>query len=236
MSRNQIDSQYEKHYEKHYLSRRNNTNLACYDEGLFTYLSRNVGLDKSILDLGCGDGLKLAGLLKNGYSKLTGVDRYIAPSIHLENIIFIKSDIMDFIESSSERYDFIILSDVIEHFDLASAVELLRRLNLRLNKAGAIYIRCPNLASPFAGLYAFGDVTHKLFLNPFSIEQVANMAGLQVWQIQAELGERRLRSPLKKSLIVTMSLFWRMVYFLVSISVFRRQIVLTPNMNVFLRE
>ncbi|MBT3359500.1 MAG: class I SAM-dependent methyltransferase [Rhodospirillales bacterium] len=161
----------------------------------------------SVLELGCGNGLFLRFLAHLGADNFMGVDgdprimdelpAEIASSVHILDFVdFFSSDL------ARERFDRVVLFDVLEHFTPDDAAILLRSVAGLLPDDGRVVIRVPNMASPLALGVQYNDVTHRTAFSAGSIRQVASVAGLEpvAFQPQAysswyrEIRERALTS------------------------------------------
>lgn len=152
-----------------------------YDK--FEYLKIvNPKLNASILDIGCGNGSQLLELHKIGFTKLTGVDKYIAKSdVLLDRIKILKCDLEDL----KEQYDLITLHHVFEH--MSDPLLELRKIKQLLKKDGKIVIRIPVKAKAWE-LYKEDWVQidaprHYYIYSTQSLERVVNDAGLVLKQV-----------------------------------------------------
>ena len=94
----------------------------------------------SILEIGSGNGefLKKASEYVNS---CTGID-YLKPNDNLNDINFVSGDYADFIKSTSEKFDCILLFQVLEHTSaVGKLIELFDRI---LKPEGVIIISLPN--------------------------------------------------------------------------------------------
>ena len=127
-----------------------------------------------IIDLGCGDGKILDLLALCGYKNLTGIDiQDIAINKKQLSYNFEKIDVISYLSKLEPvSVNFFILTDVLEHMSQDDALKLLQEVNRTLKKDGAFIIRVPNMSS-FMGLQvAYGDLTHKIFFNMSSLNQI----------------------------------------------------------------
>jgi len=132
-------------YEK-YLSSVNVT-----EEELERNFSQNVDLQKEIvanlpqdkeakiIDLGCGYGTFLNALSKLGYKNLYGVEigKEQNEFLNKKGFKVYKQDLVEFLKISEEKFDCIILFDVLEHFKKDEIVEIVTLFKDRLEMGGS---------------------------------------------------------------------------------------------------
>lgn len=117
--------------------------LSVYPEIIRLVLLNNP---KRILDLGIGNGMNGAGI-RNWYSKdieLIGVEGWAKYNNPLWDVYdkVILTDIEEYIQRD-EKFDFIIMTDVIEHFDLGVGYTIIERLKDMLTPNGVLIISTP---------------------------------------------------------------------------------------------
>jgi len=138
-------------------------------------------LNASILDIGCGMGQTLKGIRERGYKNLKGVD------INDESIAKCKSigldvtkidDIISFSKTAGKKYDFIIMSHVLEHIEKSQMIDNLRaiRENL-LSEKGKYCVMVPNAQSNTGSYWRFEDFTHHYIFTTGSLIYVLRAAG-----------------------------------------------------------
>lgn len=140
----------------------------------------DISKDSKILDLGCGVGFFLYSLKNNKYSNLKGIEfSSELVEIAVENgLDFIKQgDIIDELNNSVEKYDLIILKDVIEHFEKELIYEILEKLYKKLNTGGKIFIQVPNATNLFSGRVLYNDFTHEFSFTKTSLTQLLSSVG-----------------------------------------------------------
>ena len=101
---------------------------------------------KTVLDLGIGNGIN-ACMIKN-YKRNWNVDgveffkNYKNPMWSVYRKVDIK-DILTMDFDNNEKYDYVIMTDVIEHFHLPDAMMLMDNLKKLVKKGGSLYISTP---------------------------------------------------------------------------------------------
>ena len=144
----------------------------------------NCTADFSVLEIGCGTGLFLSYLRHKGVQNFTGLDsdaelkNFIPAEVlaHFKNV-----NILDDGERAAlnQKFDVIVMFDVLEHFEPNDAVNLLQILAPMLNINGSIIVRLPNAASPWGLSYQYGDLTHRAAYSPLSLRQLALAGGFE---------------------------------------------------------
>ncbi len=167
-SNNPSYSDVSKYYDSEWakLEKEKLTGINSRHRYIIKYLIENgMKSNHSVLEIGCGIGTLssfICSKLKKG--KLTGVD--ISPETieqnktrykHLNNVEFIVSDMTDF--SIDEKYDIIILPDVLEHIPIEAHDNIFKTIKNLIKPDGFIFINIPN---PYALEYL--HVHHKELL------------------------------------------------------------------------
>ncbi len=156
--------------------------------------------DMSILEIGCGTGLILAYLDRKGVATFAGIDQ----DKHLLEVIpdsvrshFEAIDVQTFLsnhQTKSDRYDRIIMFDVIEHFDADEGCQVVQALRDLLTPNGRIHLKVPNAGSPWGQQFQYGDLTHKTAYTPESLRQQAVAAGMICHKVYGQ----KLGSPARQ--------------------------------------
>jgi SAM-dependent methyltransferase len=138
----------------------------------------------AILDIGCGWGHQLYALGKSGFYDLFGIEiaesSFRIASEELRDIAQIEFvDAFDYLPNISNKFDVVILNDVLEHIGRARTVSLLRMVFAALKSGGFISVRVPNGASLLASYSMSIDFTHLVSFNEYSLMQVLDMAGFE---------------------------------------------------------
>jgi len=135
---------------------------------------------KSILDVGCGDGIFLNLAKGKGCVDLTGVEiaenaANKAAAMIGENNVFIGT-IEEYAQMARRKHSFITLFDLIEHVE--DVVQLMNTVDNLLEKDGQIVLTTPNWRSFYAFVLGarwpyFIPTEHLSFFTPRTIEYMA---------------------------------------------------------------
>lgn len=152
-----------------------------------TYIKRfkiaRVGLNDSILDVGCGKGILLHKMKESGFENVLGIDPFIDDTISYPNGLKIfKKDFNEL----KDKFDFIMFNHSFEHME--KPLEVMRHANKLLNNDKYLLLRIPVSDS-----YAFKhykenwcslDAPRHLFLHTKkSIELLAKQSGFEIKKI-----------------------------------------------------
>jgi len=143
-----------------------------------------------ILEVGCGMGHNLYALRSMGYKHIFGFD------ISRECVQLCKTMKFHMLEyptlaafvkhtNTSERYDCIIIYDLIEHFDPENAQEFLNDVKRLLRPSGTLLMSNPNGEFPFNLPVRYIDITHKFLYTGSSISQLLGLVGMKVVAIRS---------------------------------------------------
>ncbi len=139
-----------------------------------------------IVDMACGIGETVNSLQELGYTNVTGVD------FDIENVKFCKSqglsveqgNIYDYFKDKKEKFDVVILNDIIEHIEKKAVISVLKEIRQSLNGGGVLVIKTVNAANPFlASASRYMDFTHEIIYDEFSIRDVLLIAGFKAERI-----------------------------------------------------
>lgn len=138
-----------------------------------------------IVDLGCGFGTFVKPALDAGYTNVTGYDISeeqvkVANQLGLNTVY--QSSIEDYF-AKGEKADVIVGLDIIEHFTKDELIEFLVNIKNHLNPGGKAIFRTPNMDAPQTSIYAYGDISHEVFLNKSSALQVMSSVGFTKTQV-----------------------------------------------------
>ncbi|HYM76158.1 MAG TPA: methyltransferase domain-containing protein [Candidatus Dormibacteraeota bacterium] len=121
-----------------------------------------------ILDIGFGRGWFLAACLKLGYTNLCGADFGMAHKTYIRDwapdhiqLFEIPNNIGEFLSDRKEQYDFIHMSQVIEHIPKYSLLWIVDALYWALKREGAVLLRTPNMEGPCANSNFYVTLSHE---------------------------------------------------------------------------
>jgi 2-polyprenyl-3-methyl-5-hydroxy-6-metoxy-1,4-benzoquinol methylase len=127
-------------------------------------VNANCRKEDYILDIGCFDGKILKALAKEGYQHLYGLDFSAVSqnSFKGTTIQFARCDIEEEAIPFKEKFDAVVLTDVLEHF--FSPEEILSNLKNKLKPGATIIFSVPNAGWIFNGIL-LSFFPSKLFLS-----------------------------------------------------------------------
>jgi len=171
-------------YDRYFSFR--NVDAACYDRYVIPAYLRGAlppERDAAILDIGCGLGQFLKALRREGYSGARGVDLSAEAVSHCQGeglSVSRVDDLCAFCREAGERFDFIVMSHVIEHLEKSQIVETLAAIRQHLLKeGGALMVMTPNAQSLTGCYWAYEDFTHTTIFTAGSLYFVLKSAGFR---------------------------------------------------------
>lgn len=210
----------------HYFKNRSLTPDTYRDYRIPSHIEAVLPADKSanILDIGCGFGQILSALQKMNYVNAAGIDisdEAVAFCLK-NNLKVIKIDnIINFCLSrtqGSDKYDFIIMSHVLEHLQKEDIIETLRLIKMLLMNPGAsLLIMVPNAQSNTGCYWAYEDFTHQTLFTAGSLSFVLKSAAYESIEFLDPDGtsvSRPMIKLAKKALLFVYKLnisFWNLV-------------------------
>lgn len=142
---------------------------------------RRYGLNRSsrFLDVGCGSGIFLRILDRGGFTKLRGIDPFLAEDIRVsERLILQKADLF----SVQDSFDYISFSHSFEH--LARQHEVLNKAGSLLSREGILSISIPVVGYAWrtygANWVQLDAPRHFYIHTQKSMEILAESAGLEI--------------------------------------------------------
>jgi len=158
-------------------------------DSMLSNMPRELTLDSSILDVGCGTGAWLERLIEQGYRNLTAIDYDIEQSQGVQARI----EKVDLNQPSwspmTGQFDLITCIEVVEHIE--NLGNFLDQLRAHLAPGGSILLTTPNTESLAARMRflllnqlkqfdSHGDVTHIMPIFTFTFDRLLARHGLKV--------------------------------------------------------
>jgi 2-polyprenyl-3-methyl-5-hydroxy-6-metoxy-1,4-benzoquinol methylase len=133
-----------------------------------------------VLDIGCGMGFFLLAARQAGWTDVLGIDLSpqqiaVARSHRLE--VELVDDTLAWLGARVERFDAVVMLDVLEHIAVDQQIEAIRAVHRALKPGGTVLIRVPNASSSFAARYRWNDWTHCCSFTEHSIDFLLYNAG-----------------------------------------------------------
>lgn len=143
---------------------------------------KNISRDANILEIGCGLGYLTYSILKKGF-KITGID---ISKIAVENARkkfgdhYICHDVMEYSKENKNKYDVIIMTEVIEHVEYP--VKLIKALNEMVVPGGYIVVTTPNKSFELPNTLWFTEAPpiHLYWFSERTMKIIAKHIGLDV--------------------------------------------------------
>jgi 2-polyprenyl-3-methyl-5-hydroxy-6-metoxy-1,4-benzoquinol methylase len=139
--------------------------------------------DSRIIEIGSGFGHFADFLTREGYSRVSILDRdpdlleFTRRRIGNRLEADFLGDAVEFLEKSDGTYDLIVAFDVIEHMKVQRAIGFLEAARARLEEGGCVIVRTPNMANVLAGYSRYIDLTHETGFTEFSLRHAGQLAG-----------------------------------------------------------
>ena len=172
-----------------------------------------------IMDIGCGYGNMLFGLRNMGFTNLSGMDiSQNAVDFCVKQGLNVR--IEDIMQYKGEKYEFLIMSHVLEHLPKDKVIPMLRyiRENVLL-PGGDLCIMVPNAQSNTDCYWAYEDFTHNTLFTGGSLLFVLRQAGFEKIQLLDVDGLSGMdknsfayhKRKMLQEIYITNKLFWNKV-------------------------
>jgi len=142
--------------------------------------------DAKIIDIGCGLGHMLYALKKLNYTNSIGIDLSgeCVDFCKQQGFNVQKASALEFFKDHYEKFDVIIMNDIIEHLKKETIIPFLTDCYNSLAPNGVILIKTFNATNPLLGLDArYYDFTHEIGFNATSLQQVLLAAGFEIEKV-----------------------------------------------------
>lgn len=138
--------------------------------------------DAYILDIGCGQGSFIGDCVtRHNRTNVKGIDisqEAIDYSLSLNLPVEKIESIKKFAEKEDTRYDFILMSHVIEHIEKNNIIDTLCTIRTKLlKKNGCLFLVVPNAQSATNAYWAYEDFTHHTLFTTGSLSFVLQSSG-----------------------------------------------------------
>ena len=153
---------------------------STFEKVYFSNIFQLIRLKKSskILEIGFGNGSFIGYAVSQNFIT-EGVElNESLVELAIKNNFSVYKSIDDI--SKNNKYDLIVLFDVLEHISSDNIEVLFQQLNQRLEKNGSIFLRFPNGSSPLGLANQHGDVTHCNIITESKLNYWCNNVGLSV--------------------------------------------------------
>jgi SAM-dependent methyltransferase len=156
-------------------------------------LSPHVPDDRNtaVLDIGCGYGFALRGMRKLGFDRVTGLELSQPQADRCRQAGFdvvVTGNTIEWLRSSSQKFGFIILLDVLEHFPVSEQIELMKAIYGSLCDGGKVLLTVPNANAILSARWRYIDYTHHSSFTEHSLFFVLRNAGFEIISLDSSKG------------------------------------------------
>lgn len=138
--------------------------------------------DAYILDVGCGMGFALFAIKDLGYTNIEGIDTdtgqvgfCVKKGLNVKKI----DNSTKFLHDKANKYDAIIILDVLEHVPVDAQLAFLESINTALKPKGLLVCKVPNANSTLAARWRYSDWTHHCSFTEHSLDFVLFNSGFE---------------------------------------------------------
>lgn len=142
------------------------------------YRLKNVFCPSKVLDVGCSSGAIMYVFSKMGFiTKGCDVKSIYSSYGKKKGLDIFFGFVEDYVNTSDDKYDYIILSHVLEHF--SDPIAIISSLKKILKDDGKLYIEVPNFEHPYdwKELQFFFMYGHEFYYTPTSLRYLLNKCG-----------------------------------------------------------
>jgi 2-polyprenyl-3-methyl-5-hydroxy-6-metoxy-1,4-benzoquinol methylase len=189
---------YQSYLTKHLLNQINSDSRCNKKKWIFHNYKQYIPDNKStnILDIGPGFGelLELF-VVDEGYVKTSAIDISKEVVNYCNSIVpnscFYVENTEEYLRSMPNKYDVILMLQVLEHIPRDSVINLLDAVRESLNPQGIAIIEVPNISNSIIGADLFySDFTHQVAYTDTSLKYVlksANFSSVDVYELKVPL-------------------------------------------------
>lgn len=171
---------------------------------LLKYIPKNK--DAFILDIGCGIGNFIGDCVKtHNRINVKGIDISESSTRFAQSKglpVELIEDIKTFASKNVEKYDFILMSHILEHLPKNEMILTLKLIKDKLLKQnGCIFIVVPNAQSVTNAYWAYEDFTHNTLFTTGSLDYVLKAAGykeIEFVDLDGFMGQKEHTIKIKK--------------------------------------
>lgn len=142
-----------------------------------------------VLDVGCGMGFALAALRQRGFSRLEGIELDPAQAAAAQGRGFqveVVGDAAVWLQARPERYDVVLLLDVLEHVPRDAQFDLLAAIHRSLTLGGRLICSVPNANSTLGARQRYMDWTHHTSFTEHSLDFALFHGGFRQIEVRAD--------------------------------------------------
>lgn len=185
-----------------------------------------------VLEVGFGNGSFLGFGRDRGW-EMTGVELSPELRARAQEAGFRTASDLDALAAEAP-FDLAVLFDVLEHVESDQLVAFMRQLRALLAPDGAILLRVPNGDSPFGRRHQHGDLTHRVAIGEFKLQQVAAACDMRITAIGESPWRAQQHEP------PTLRAWWRyrlrkLLNRLLGFAYFGGTVDLSPNLAAVLK-
>jgi 2-polyprenyl-3-methyl-5-hydroxy-6-metoxy-1,4-benzoquinol methylase len=193
----EINSHIQNYNEDYYLK-----TAREYNEMYSYYLPEDK--NASILDIGCGNGIFLYFLKKQGYTNFQGIDADQS-SINIVHKHITdkaeKADAFEFLDKKPATFDLIVMNEVLEHINKDEIIPLIGRVYNSLKKGGIFICYVPNMENPFTIYTRYHDFTHTIGFTQNSLRMVLKAGGFNSIEVRPTTSSKKSLKKMAKKIL-----------------------------------
>ncbi|MBI2045149.1 class I SAM-dependent methyltransferase [Candidatus Pacearchaeota archaeon] len=140
-----------------------------------------------VLEIGFGNGFFLKTMMNAGYNNFLGIEpgktQYEFTKKHITDKVLLVADTFKFLSKNKNRFDAIVMIEVLEHIPKKDTNKLLSLIKDSLKENGIIIIKVPNMSNPLMLRSRYSDFTHEVGFTPESLFQVLHCADFKIIRV-----------------------------------------------------